>query len=72
MASKGIVSEFVQASGADAIPRMNRMLNVDKSITNINIKDSNYDWTALHYQAQFGTSLRGPWRGFLCRIRLLV
>ena len=62
MASKEIVSEFVQASGADAIPRMNRMLNVDKSITNINIKDSTYsDRTALFYQADNGTTGSVAW-----------
>ena len=46
------IGEFVQASGADAIPRMHRMLHVDRSITDINIKDRTYsDRTALHYQS---------------------
>ena len=62
MANKEIVSEFVLASGADAIPRMNRMLNIDKSITNINIKVSTYyDYTALHYQALNGTTGSVAW-----------
>ena len=62
MANNKIVSEFVLASGADAIPRMSRMLNVDKSITNINIKDSTwYDKTALHYQAHNGTTGSVAW-----------
>ena len=62
MASKENVSEFVRVSGADAIPRMNRMLNIDKSITNINIKDSTYDdYTALHYQSRWGTTGSVAW-----------
>ena len=32
------IKEFVEASGSDAIPRMARMLLVDKTITDINIK----------------------------------
>ena len=60
--NKNIVSEFVQASGADAIPRMSRMLNIDRSITDINIKDSTYsDFTALHQQARFGTTGSVAW-----------
>ena len=63
MANKNIVREFVQASGADAIPRMHRMLHVDKSITDINIKDnSTYsDGTALHYQSMHGTTGSVAW-----------
>ena len=62
MASKEIVSKFVHASGADAIPRMHRMLYVDRSITNINIKDSTcYDCTALHYQSEHGTTGSVAW-----------
>ena len=62
MANKEIVSEFVKASGADAIPRMHRMLYVDRSITNINIKDSTYyDYTALHYQSYHGTTGSVAW-----------
>ena len=57
MANKNIVSEFVQVSGADAIPRMSRILHVDRSITDINIKDSTFhDLTALHYQSSIGTT----------------
>ncbi len=57
-----IVSEFVQASGADAIPRMSRMLYVDRSITDINIKDSTYgDRTALHYQSSRGKTGSVAW-----------
>ena len=63
MADKKIVSEFVQASGADAIPRMNRMLNIDKTITDINVKDSTYGMkcTALHYQAGWGSTGSVAW-----------
>ena len=62
MANKNIVSEFVKASGADAIPRMHRILNVDKSITDINIKDSTCNgWTALHYQSSYGTTGSVAW-----------
>ena len=62
MANKNIVSEFVKASGADAIPRMHRILNVDKSITDINIKDSTCnDRTALHYQCRNGTTGSVAW-----------
>ena len=56
--NNNIVSQFVAASGSDAIPRMARMLLVDKTITDINIKDSNGD-TALYYQARFGTGTTG-------------
>ena len=62
MANKNIVSEFVQARGADAIPRMSRMLHVDRSITDINIKDSTWDdYTALHYQSYNGTTGSVAW-----------
>jgi ankyrin repeat protein len=61
------ISEFVrnnQGHGCDpnAISRMSRMLLIDKTITDISIKDSTYDdWTALHYQACFGTSESVAW-----------
>ena len=62
MANKEIVSEFVQASGADAIPRMHRILYIDRSITNINVKDRTHaDWTVLHYQAHFGSTGSVAW-----------
>ena len=62
MANKEIVSEFVKASGADAIPRMHRMLCVDRSITDIDVKDSTYnDCTALHYQSGYGTTGSVAW-----------
>ena len=57
-----IVREFVKASGDDAISRMHRMLYVDRSITDINIKDSTYDGgTALHYQSEYGTTGSVAW-----------
>ena len=60
--TKEAISEFVRVSGADAIPRMHRMLYVDRSITNIDIKDSTcYDQTALHYQSQYGTTGSVAW-----------
>ena len=44
----------------DAIPRMSRMLYVDR--TNINIEDSTYrDFTALHYQAVYGITGSEAW-----------
>ena len=58
--NNNIVSQFVQASGSDAIPRMARMLLVDKTITDINIKDSN-GYAALYYQAYFGTTGNMAW-----------
>ena len=67
MANKTIVSEFVRnnldtRSDPDAIPRMTRMLLVDKSITNIDVKDSDYgDNTALHHQALWGTTRSVAW-----------
>ncbi len=62
MADKNIVSEFVRASDPDAIPRMSRMLYIDRSITDINVKDSTYfDCTALHYQAWYGTTGSVAW-----------
>ena len=60
--TKERISEFVQANGADAIPRMHRMLHVDRTITDINIKDSTYyDRTALHQQAYYGTTGSVAW-----------
>ena len=67
MANKTIVSEFIRNNlckkpDPDAIPRMSRMFLVDKSITDIDVKDSDYyDWTALHYQAGFGTTRSVAW-----------
>ena len=58
--SKEKIDEFVLASGSDAIPRMARMLLVDKTITDINIKDSDGD-TALLYQAGNGTTGTVEW-----------
>ena len=61
------ISEFVRNNlynkpDPDAIPRMSRMLLVDRTITDINVKDSTYDdWTVLHYQAQFGTTGSVAW-----------
>ena len=60
MANKDIVSEFVRVRGADAIPRMHRMLYIDRSITDINVKD-NGDCTALHHQAHYGTTGSVAW-----------
>ena len=54
------VRQFVTAIGSDAIPRMARMLLVDKSITDINIKDSG-GYTALYYQAGYGTTGTVAW-----------
>ena len=60
--SKEKIDEFVTAIGSDAIPRMARMLLVDKSITDINIKDSTYlDRTALHHQSLNGTTGSVAW-----------
>jgi ankyrin repeat protein len=62
-----LVAEFVRnnlegAPDPDAISRMNRMLNVDKTITDINVKDSNYyDYTALQYQSRYGTTESVAW-----------
>ena len=67
MANKTIVREFVRNNlrnqpDPDAIERMTRMLLVDKSITDIDVKDSDYaDWTALHYQAWYGTTRSVAW-----------
>ena len=67
MTDKKIVSEFVRNNlrdkpDPDAIPRMSRMLYVDRSITDINIKDSTYyGYTALHYQSQYGTTGSVAW-----------
>ncbi len=58
--NNNIVSQFVKAEGSDAIPRMARMLLVDKSITDINIKNSG-GWTALIYQAWHGTTGNMAW-----------
>ena len=67
--NNNIVSEFVRNNlsfqcdpDPDAIPRMSRMLYVDRSITDIDIKDSTYnDWTALHYQSRNGTTGSVAW-----------
>ena len=65
--AKNIVSEFVRNNldhqpDPDAIPRMSRMLYVDRSITDINVKDSTfYDRTALHYQSWHGTTGSVAW-----------
>ena len=60
--TKESISQFVKADGADAIPRMHRMLYIDRSITDINIKDSTYsDGTALHYQSSNGTTGSVAW-----------
>ena len=46
----------------DAIPRMSRMLHIDKSITDINIKDSTCGgYTALQYQSHYGTTGSVAW-----------
>ena len=58
--SKEKIEEFVRAEGSDAIPRMARMLLVDNSITDINIKDSD-GRTALYYQARWGTTGNMAW-----------
>ena len=66
--TKEKISEFVRNNNLldqpdpDAIPRMSRMLLVDRTITDINVKDSNYvDFTALHCQSQFGTTGSVAW-----------
>ena len=65
--SKEAVREFVRNNlrfqrDPNAIPRMSRILLVDKSITDIDVKDSDYsDWTALHYQAYYGTTRSVAW-----------
>ena len=65
--TKEAVREFVRNNlyskpDPDAIPRMTRMLLVDKSITNIDVKDSDYyDFTALQYQAYYGTTRSVAW-----------
>ena len=57
------ISQFVQALGADAIPLMSRMLLVERSsVTDVNTRDSAfYDFTALQFQAKYGTSLAMEW-----------
>ena len=65
--SKEKIAEFVRNNlsyepDPDAILRMSRMLNIDRSITDINIKDSTYsDYTALHFQAEYGTTGSVAW-----------
>ena len=65
--SKEKIAEFVRNNlhhkpDPDAIPRMSRMLYVDRSITDINIKDStHFDNTALHYQVINGTTGSVAW-----------
>ena len=67
MSHSQIVREFIRNNldgepDPDAIPRMSRMLLVDKTIKDINIKDSDfYGYTALHYQAQYGTTRSVAW-----------
>ena len=49
-------------SDPDAIPRMSRMLLVDRTITDINIMDRTYHGrTALHYQSCYGTTGSVAW-----------
>ena len=61
------IAEFVRNNlrdkpDPDAIPRMSRMLYIDRSITNINVKDSTDDnCTALHHQARYGTTGSVAW-----------
>ena len=65
--SKEKIAEFVRNNlrdkpDPDAIPRMSRMLYVDRSITDINIKDSTHsDRTVLHYQSEYGTTGSVAW-----------
>ena len=65
--SKEKIAEFVRNNlrhkpDPDAIPRMSRMLYIDRSITDINIKDgTSYDCTVLHYQAWYGTTGSVAW-----------
>ena len=67
MSHSNIVSEFIRNNirgkpDPDAIPRMSRMLLIDKTITDINIKDSTWgDETALHYQSMHGTTGSVAW-----------
>lgn len=64
---RALVTAFVRNNlrdqrDPDAIPRMNRMLLVDKTITDINISDSTYHGrTALHYQSCYGTTSSVAW-----------
>ncbi len=61
------IAEFVHDNlfgqpDPDAIPRMSRMLHLDRTITDINVKDRTfYDATVLHYQAWFGTTGSVAW-----------
>ena len=65
--SKGKISEFVRNNlggqpDPNAIPRMSRMLLVDRTITDINVKDSTFgNYTALQYQAWQGTTGSVAW-----------
>ena len=65
--SKEKIAEFIRNNlsyhpDPDAIPRMSRMLYIDRSITDINIKDSTYyDCTALHFQSGWGTTGSVAW-----------
>ena len=46
----------------DAISWMSQMLLVDRTFTDINVKDSTYyNRTALHYQARYGTTGSVAW-----------
>ena len=60
MTDTKIVSKFVQAV-TDAIPLMHRMLYIDRSITDINVKDRTHGRTALHWQAYYGTTWSVAW-----------
>ena len=63
--SKEKIKEFVRNNSKpdpDAISRMSRMLYVDRSITDINIKDSTWcDGIALHYQSIYGSTGSVAW-----------
>ena len=65
--SKEKIAEFVRNNlefkpDPDAIPRMSRMLYIDRSITNVNVKDSTCDdFTALHHQVRYGTTGSVAW-----------
>ncbi len=77
--SKEKIAEFVRNNSKlftyskpdpDAIPRMSRMLYVDRTITDINVTDFTYDDStgshhyhaaAVHYQARNGTTGSVAW-----------
>ncbi len=66
-AERATIATFVRnnlsdQSDPDAIPRMSRMLLVDRTISDINIRDSTYHGrTALHYQSCYGTTGSVAW-----------